>query len=241
MKAFFLAAGEGTRLRPLTLKTPKCLVPLLGRPLIEYWFDLFELYGIEEILINTSYLADKVQQYVNKNSRDLKVQLTYEEILLGSGGTVKKNWDFVRGENTFFIIYADNLTDINLRNMMNFHNNREKDFTLAIFKVPNPRECGIVEVDEHSSVVSFTEKPENPVSDLAFAGIMLSSQKLIDYFPDKEIFDLGYDILPRIVGNTSGYIIEEYLIDIGNREKLVQAESDIKNKIYNIKISANGE
>ena len=94
MKAFFLAAGEGTRLRPLTLKTPKCLVPLLGRPLIEYWFDLFELYGIEEILINTSYLADKVQQYVNKNSRDLKVQLTYEEILLGSGGTVKKNWDF---------------------------------------------------------------------------------------------------------------------------------------------------
>jgi len=238
MKAFFLAAGEGTRLRPLTLKTPKCLVPLLGRPLIEYWFDLFELYGIEEILINTSYLADKVRQYVNKNSRALKIQLTYEKILLGSGGTVKKNWDFMRGEDTFFILYADNLTNINLRNMMKFHNNRAKDFTLAIFKVPNPRECGIVEVDEHSSVVSFTEKPEKPVSELAFAGIMISSQKLIDYFPDEEKFDLGYDVLPQIVGNASGYIIDEYLIDIGNHEKLLQAEADIKNKVYGIKDSA---
>lgn len=232
MKAFLLAAGEGTRLRPLTLETPKCLVPICGRPLIEYWFDLFELYGVDEILINTSYLADKVRSYINNNSRALTVYMTYEEILLGSGGTVKKNWDFVKGEDSFFVFYADNLTNINLDKMMKFHSDKGKDFTLALFKVMNPCECGIVELDESSTIVSFTEKPKNPVSDLAFAGIMLSNQSLARYFPDKEIFDLGYDVLPYIVKNAAGYVMREYLLDIGNIEKLKQAEHHVKNKIF---------
>ena len=85
MKAFLLAAGKGTRLQPLTLNTPKCLVPICGKPLIEYWFDLFELYGIDDILINTSHLADKVENYINSHSRGFKIILTYEKALLGSG------------------------------------------------------------------------------------------------------------------------------------------------------------
>ena len=104
MKAFLLAAGEGTRLRPLTLNTPKCLIPICERPLIEYWFDLFALYGIDEVLINTSYLAEKVREYINNHSRDIKIKLTYEKSLLGSGGTIKKNWDFVKGE-IFFLSF----------------------------------------------------------------------------------------------------------------------------------------
>ena len=94
MKAFLLAAGKGTRLRPLTFKTPKCLVPVNGKPLIDYWFDLFELYGIDEILINTSHLAETVEAYIKDHSRGLKIKVVYEETLLGSGGTIKKNWDF---------------------------------------------------------------------------------------------------------------------------------------------------
>ncbi len=229
MKAFFLAAGEGTRLQPLTFHTPKCLVPICGRPLIEYWFDLFELYKINEVLINTSHFADKVMNYINKNSRGIKIKLTYEESLLGSGGMIKKNRDFVEGGEFFFIFYADNLTNVNLRKMLEFHYENKKDFTLAVFKVPNPQECGVVEVDEHLSIVSFIEKPENPVSDLAFAGIMLSGPRLMDYFPDRDIFDLGHDVLPHIVGNAAGYIMDDYLLDIGTPEKLIQAEKDIKN------------
>jgi len=234
MKAFLLAAGEGTRLRPLTLTTPKCLVPVCGRPLIEYWFDLFELYGIGEILINTSYLADKVQDYINKNSRNLKIQVTYEKTLLGSGGTIKQNWDFVHGEDSFFIFYADNLTNINLKKMIQFHSDRKKNFTLAIFKVSNPQECGIVEIDESLLIVSFTEKPENPVSNLAFAGIMLCNTRLYEYFPHKDMFDLGFDVLPRIVKNAAGYVMDEYLLDIGTHGKLKQAEKDIANNIFKI-------
>ncbi|HDY70286.1 MAG TPA: nucleotidyltransferase family protein [Nitrospirae bacterium] len=235
MKAFLLAAGEGTRLRPLTLTIPKCLVPVNGKPLIDYWFDLFELYGIDEVLINTSHLADTVKEYIKDNSRGLSIKVVYEETLLGSGGTIKKNRDFVEGEENFFIIYADNLTDINLRNMIEFHKENQKDLTLALFRVPNPRECGIVEMDDDLSIISFIEKPENPVSDLAFAGIMLSSPGLMDFFPDKDIFDLGLDVLPLVAGSASGYILDDYLLDIGTPEKLVQAENDIKNgKIKNV-------
>jgi mannose-1-phosphate guanylyltransferase len=237
MKAFLLAAGEGTRLRPLTLHTPKCLVSICGRPLIEYWFDLFELFGIREILINTSYLAERVRSYIKNNSRGLDIHLTHEETLLGSGGTIKRNWDFVRSEELFFICYADNLTNVNLRKMVEFHRESQKDISLALFRVQNPRECGIVEIDEHSTVVSFTEKPENPVSDLAFAGIMLSNRNLKDYFPEKDIFDLGYDVLSRSVGNASGYVLHEYLLDIGTKEKLEQAERDIENNVFTTSVN----
>lgn len=227
MKAFLLAAGEGSRLRPLTNDIPKCLVPVGGRPLIEYWFDLFERYGIKEILINTSYLAEKVKDYVTKRKRNLNITLTYEEKLLGSGGTIKKNWDFVERQGQFFIFYADNLTNLNIERMFNFHHKKRKDFTLALFHVPNPHECGIVELDKNSDIISFVEKPQNPASDLAFAGIMISSGKLKDFFPDKDIFDLGYDILPRLAGYASGYILNDYLMDIGTLDKLQKAEKYI--------------
>lgn len=234
MKAFLLAAGKGTRLRPLTFQTPKCLVPICGKPLLEYWFDLFEIYGIDEILINTSHLAEMVEEYIEGHSRGLRIKVVYEEILLGSGGTIKKNRNFVEGEESFFVFYADNLTNINLRNVIEFHKENQKDFTLALFRVPNPRECGIVEIDDGSSIRSFTEKPEYPLSDLAFAGIMLSGPGLMDLFPDKDVFDLGHDVLPRVVGNASGYVMDEYLLDIGTSEKLTQAGNDMKNGKINI-------
>lgn len=229
MKAFLLAAGKGTRLQPLTFHTPKCLVPICGKPLIEYWFDLFELYDIDEILINTSHLAATVDGYIRNHSRGFRIEVVYEKTLLGSGGTIKKNQDFISGEETFFIFYADNLTNVNLRKMMAFHEEYKRDFTLAVLRVPNPSECGIVEVDEHLSIVSFIEKPAVPASDLAFAGIMIGSPRLTEFFPDKDMFDLGHDVLPEAVRNASAYIMNDYLLDIGSPEKLDQAEKDIKN------------
>ncbi len=230
MKAFLLAAGKGTRLQPLTFKTPKCLIPICGKPLIEYWFDLFEIHGINEILLNTSHLAGEVQSYVNSHSRNIEINVTYEKVLLGSGGTIKENWDFIEGEDKFFIFYADNLTNVNLGNMLDFHNENDKDFTLGLFRVPNPEECGIVSMDDDMTITSFIEKPEKPDSDLAFAGIMLSNSRLADFFPrDQGMFDLGHDVLPRIAGNASGYTVKNYLLDMGTLEKLNQAETDMKN------------
>ncbi|MEN8265234.1 MAG: nucleotidyltransferase family protein [Nitrospirota bacterium] len=229
MKAFLLAAGKGTRLQPLTFKTPKCLIPICGRPLIEYWFDLFERYGIDEVLINTSHLSATVENYIMAHSRDLKIKMVFEETLLGSGGTIKKNRGFVDGEESFFIFYADNLTNINLHRMLQFHHEKGKNNTLAVFNVPNPRECGIIEIDKDASIISFIEKPENPASDLAFAGIIISNSELMDYFPERDVFDLGHDVLPHVIGNAVGYIMNDYLLDVGTPKKLEQAEMDVKN------------
>jgi mannose-1-phosphate guanylyltransferase len=232
MKAFLLAAGKGTRLRPLTFHTPKCLVPICGKPLVEYWFALFRQYDIQEILMNTSHLAEKVRSYVRKSSPGVKVKLTYEKNLLGSGGAVKENWDFVRDDSQFLICYADNLTNINLSKMLQFHSMNKRDFTIAVTRVSNPEECGVVQLDDDSTVVGFEEKPKRPLTDLAFAGIMLSNQSLIHYLPDKTVFDLAYDVLPRLIGNVSGYIMTEYLLDIGNYNKLHQADKDIQSGAF---------
>ncbi len=234
MKAFLLAAGKGTRLQPLTFDTPKCLVPVCGRPLMDYWFDLFRVHGIDEVLINTSYLADKVVDFIRCNSPGIKIKTTYEDNLLGSGGAIKKNWDFIENEEDFLICYADNLTNLNLSDMIEFHNSHKKDFTLAVLKVPNPEECGVIELDENSSILSFTEKPSNPATNLAFAGIMISNQALMNYFPDQDSFDLGHDVLIKIAGKASGFIVTDYLLDIGTLEKLDKAENDLKENVFSL-------
>lgn len=232
MKAFLLSAGKGTRLRPLTYNIPKCLIPINNRPLLDYWFELLERHGINDVLINTSHLSDKVREYVKAQKRELNIRLTYEKTLLGSGGTIKENWDFVEDVELFYIIYSDNLTNINLTRMLEFHKERRTDFTLALIRVPNAHECGVVELDNDLRVISFQEKPENPLSDLAFAGIMISNKRLRDYFPEREVFDLGYDVLPNLAGNAGGYIMDEYLLDIGTPEKLEKAQEDVKREIF---------
>lgn len=232
MKAFFLSAGKGTRLRPLTYRTPKCLISINKKPLMDYWFELFERHDIDEILINTSHLSEKVKEFVERQKRKIKIKLTYEDTLLGSGGTIKKNWNFVKDVECFYIIYSDNLTNINLTKMLKFHNSRDTDFTLALTRVPNPHECGVVEIRDDLKIVSFQEKPENPPSDLAFAGIMISSRRLKEYFPKRNVFDLGFDVLPHLVESASGYIMNEYLLDIGTPEKLKKAREDVRTGIF---------
>lgn len=232
MKAFLLSAGKGTRLRPLTYNIPKCLIPINNRPLLGYWFELLERHGIKDILINTSHLSEKVRDYIKTQKRELNIRLTYEETLLGSGGTIKRNWDFVEDVEYFYIFYSDNLTNINLTKMLEFHKSRRANFTLALIRVPNPHECGVVEVDRNLRIISFQEKPEKPPSDLAFAGIMISNKRLRDYFPDREVFDLGYDVLLNLTGIASGYIMDEYLLDIGTPEKLEKAREDMRKGIF---------
>jgi mannose-1-phosphate guanylyltransferase len=105
MKAFLLTAGLGTRLLPLTQTTPKCLIDIAGRPLIDWWFDAMEKAEVTEVLINLHHLPEQVQAHVNALNTPIKVHFYFEETLLGSAGTLKKNYDFVKKEDCFFIIY----------------------------------------------------------------------------------------------------------------------------------------
>ncbi len=226
MKAFLLAAGVGSRLRPITGKIPKCLVPINGHSLLYYWLKLFEQYGIEEVLINLHHLPDLVFQFLEENVFDLTVHTVFEQELLGSAGTIRNNFDFVCKESEFLICYADNLTNINLARMIDFHESRRQILTVGLFHTNNPARCGIAEIAENHTVVSFVEKPEQPKSDLAGAGIYIANHEIWHYLPDRYPADFGYDVLPQLVGKMKGYFIKEYFIDIGTAENYERARRE---------------
>ena len=218
MKAFLLAAGKGSRLRPITEHLPKCLVPINGKPMLQIWLELCARYEIEEVLINLYDFPDLVRNFIHSSTWNLKINLFHEEKLLGSGGTVLANYDFVKDEERFFIFYADNLTNVNLNKMINFDNSHPGHLTMGLFRTDSPEKCGIVEMSQDSLIVGFEEKPKNPQSNLANAGIYLAKKEIWDYFPHQEFIDFGFDILPRLVGKMYGYEIREYLVDIGTME-----------------------
>ncbi|OPX22386.1 MAG: nucleotidyl transferase [Candidatus Latescibacteria bacterium 4484_107] len=225
MKAFLLAAGEGTRLRPLTETTPKCLVPICGRPLLAYWFDLFRRHGIGEVLINTHHLADQVRAYV-RSVEGVRVSVIYEPELLGSAGTLYANRDFVKGEDAFFILYADNLTNANLNALAAFHQSHSGIVTMGLFETSVPRQCGIVQLDSEARIVDFVEKPSHPKSNLANAGIFVAQPGLFDFLSDRMPLDLGHNVLPPLIGRMYGFRIREYLLDIGTLENYRKAQEE---------------
>jgi mannose-1-phosphate guanylyltransferase len=113
-KAFLLAAGRGERLRPLTDKIPKCLVPIGGRPMLSIWLDLLEYHDITDVLINVHHLPQVVLEFVKQYRGPVNIRTFHEEKLLGSAGTIRENRDFVEGEESFWVFYADNLTSADL-------------------------------------------------------------------------------------------------------------------------------
>ena len=144
VKALILAGGLGTRLRPLTDAIPKCLVPVGGRPLLDYWVDSLAEAGVAEARINTHAHADRVREYiasVNAGGR-LRLAESYEPELLGSAGTVAANADLADDAEEVVIIYADNLSDVDLRPLLAFHRRHDDPMTMMLFRAPTPGRAG---------------------------------------------------------------------------------------------------
>jgi len=231
MKAFLLAGGLGTRLKPLTDHTPKCLVNICGKPLLAWWIDLFEEHGIEEVLINLHHLPDQVITFVEACKSNIKFRYFYEDKLLGSAGTLRQNKEFVKNENSFFICYADNLTNYNLTEFLSFHNKKKSLFSMALFRTNQPTTKGIAVLDAKDIVIDFKEKPANPKSNLANAGIYISSREVLEIIPELEVTDIGFHLLPKLIGRMDGWESKDYLIDIGIHLDLAKAEIEWKNLI----------
>ena len=227
MKAYLLAAGLGTRLKPLTDSLPKCLVSIAGQPLLGIWFELCARHGITEVLVNLHHLPDAVRAFVAAYRGPLRIETVYEPHLLGSAGTVAAQRAFVAGEASFWVLYADNLTDVDLSRMLAFHRTRGAEFTIGLAPTDTPREKGIVSLDADGRVVDFTEKPAVPRSNLANAGIYIAGPSLFELLnePTPRPFDFGFHVLPRLVGRMHGYAINEYLLDIGTPAALAAAEA----------------
>jgi mannose-1-phosphate guanylyltransferase len=175
-----------------------------------------------------------VEKFVARHQERTKVRLTttFEPTLLGSGGSVWAHRDLVKDSQAFLIVYADNLTDVDLSQMVAFHNQcraRGGILTMGLFKAPDPRACGIAVLDQTARIVKFVEKPVQPEGNWANAGIYVASPGIFDYFPPytgapaQNILDLGHHILPRLTGKAFGWEVTAYLRDIGTVTSYHQA------------------
>jgi mannose-1-phosphate guanylyltransferase len=215
MKAFLLAAGEGTRLRPITDTIPKCLVPIRRQPLLGIWLELCRESGIDEVLINLHAHSDAVRQFLSANNCDVRVKLFEEPVLLGSAGTIGANRAWVESDPQFFVFYADVLTNMDLTAMLDFHRRSGMAATLGLYEVPNPSQCGIVELDSNNTIRAFHEKPAHPAGNLAFSGVMIGTPEFLQALPADAPADLGFHLFPKLIGRMAGYISREYLVDVG--------------------------
>ena len=215
MKGFLLAAGHGTRLRPLTERIPKCLLPIQGVPLLEIWLNNCRSAGITDVLVNAHAHAEAIQEFAAGQKTGVRMRIAKELQLLGSAGTLAENRGFIAGEEFFFVLYADVLTNVDMSKMLAFHKQKHLAATLGIYQVPDPSRCGIVTFDEKAVIRNFVEKPIRPSSNWAFAGVMLAGPELFNYLPKRRPADIGFDVLPKMVGKMAAYKVSEYLLDIG--------------------------
>ncbi len=224
MKAFLLAAGNGTRLRPFTDTKPKCMLPIKGQPLLNIWLQLCQQCGITEVLINLHAHSQAVREYLSQFHDGPKLTLVEEPDLLGSAGTLAANRKWVAGEKLFWVFYADVLTNFDSAPMLRFHRSHNPAATIGVSYVPDPSRCGIVSVDDGHRVTHFVEKPTSPAGNLAFTGLLLGSGALLDEIPDCKPADLGHHVLPRLLGKMCAYEVNDFLLDIGTVENYQQAQ-----------------
>lgn len=231
MKALLLAAGEGTRLRPVTNRVPKCLVPINAKPLLEYWLENLTKAGIDEFLINTSYLNEQVEEFVAKSKYADKITLAHEQKLLNTGGTVSANSDFFGGE-AFMLVHADNLSFCDFLQFINSHKNRPAtcEITMMLFKTDNPSSCGIVELDEKGVVQKFYEKVASPPSNLANGAVYICEPSVIEFMKslEKKEIDFSLDVLPKYMGRINTFLNDVYHRDIGTIESYALAQVEVR-------------
>ena len=231
MRALLLAAGLGTRLRPLTLTVPKCLVPIQGKPLLDYWLDHVFAAGIDRVLINTHWLADAVERHVAASPWRDRIDLVQEDELLGTAGTVAANRDWL-GNEPFLLAHADNLTDFDVRNFAQRHASRPQHCAMSMlaFRTDMPRTCGILDLDADGVVQTFHEKVANPPGNLANAAVYLCESEVADFITGlgRPVVDFSTEVIPHFLGRILAVETAGYHRDIGSAEALALAEAEYR-------------
>lgn len=228
MRALILAGGKGTRLIDITKgKYPKPMINIGGKPLLHHHINLLKKHGITEIWINVSVNDEVIKKYFD-NGHKYGVNIFYSEEHepLGTSGALVNNNSkiketFLQGD--FLVIYGDNLTNINYKELINTHKSKDNLLTMGLFKSIEPWTQGVVELDQNNNVVSMIEKPpkETYKSDLVNAGIYVCNKEVINLIP-KGFSDFGFDILPKIAqkNKLGGYLGDFFLQDIGTPDRL---------------------
>jgi len=226
MRALLLAAGLGTRLRPLTDTMPKCLVPIKGQPLLKIWLERLTKAGIGPFLVNTHYLASQVETFIEASLYRDQVSLIDEPDLLGTAGTLIANLDFFHGEDGL-LIHADNYCLADFTAFQQAHRNRPPEciMTMMIFRTDTPSSCGIVELDKRGVVIGFHEKVANPPGKLANGAVYILSAELLKRLAAEllTVKDFSTEVLSRFLGRIYSYETSEMFLDVGTPESYEQA------------------
>ncbi len=227
MKALLLAAGLGTRLRPLTNTIPKCLVPINGKPLLGYWFDLIFKSTIDSALVNLHYLHEMVEDYILKSPYKSQIETVYENELLGTAGTLLRNRDFFEAEPVL-MVHADNYSIFDVESFVRAHRHRPEncDITMMTFQTDTPQSCGIVELNNDGVVVGFHEKVKNPPSNLANGAVYIIESSVINFLEqfNEKVSDFSTQVLPEYMGKIFTFHNHIYHRDIGTMESYQKAQ-----------------
>jgi mannose-1-phosphate guanylyltransferase len=226
VKAFLLAAGLGSRLLPITIAIPKCMVVIDDRPLLDVWLDAFDRAGVQEVLVNLHHLPDVVRRHIAARSGPPTVRTFFEPELLGSAGTMAANRHWVEGEEMFLACYADNLTDFDLRSLIDEHREHDTIATLTAFRSERPSAGGVIDVDGAGMVVGFAEKPARPISDLTNAGMYAFHPSVLREISGPAPSDIGFHLLPRLVGRARAMVVPGYFRDIGTVDAYRRARAE---------------
>ncbi|MBI2118369.1 MAG: nucleotidyltransferase family protein [Elusimicrobia bacterium] len=233
MKAMILAAGLGTRLRPFTLKMPKIMVPINGKPLLDYHLRMLKKQGIKEIGINLHHFPEKINGFL-KNGKQfgIKVLYSYEKKLLGTAGGIKKLENFFK--ETFLVLYGDNLIATNLEPLIQFHKKKRTLVTIALYQCSEPWTQGVVQLDKKARIVAFIEKPPKELcssNELSNAGIYVLEPEIFSHIPSNSFFDFGKDLFPALISKNIpmyGFQLDGYVRDIGNPKRLSNVIKDMR-------------
>ncbi len=229
MKAVVLAGGEGSRLRPLTCTVPKPMVRIMGKPVIEYIFELLRSHGVTQAAVTLGYLADTVEKEYSDYSSP-KLDMIREDEPMGTAGCVKTAAaDF---KEPFFVISGDAVCNFDLSKIMKFHKASGAKITIVANESSDPREYGIVKVDKENRVIGFVEKPSwsQAISNLANTGVYIVNPECLELIPKGRRYDFAKDLFPLMLERDMPifcYHTADYWCDIGNVEAYMKCQRDV--------------
>jgi mannose-1-phosphate guanylyltransferase len=243
MKAMLLGAGLGTRLRPITYELPKPLVPVLGRPVMDHILELLARHGFGDVVANLHYFPDLIRnRFGDGSAYGVELTYSYEQELLGTAGGVRNVRDHFGGE-TFLVISGDALTDVDLGALWQRHHEAGGIATLALKRVADPSQLGVVIVSDEGRIQGFQEKPDpaEALSDLGNCGIYVFEPEIFDHFPDRDFVDWAQDVFPALLERDVsffGHEIGEYWNDIGSLKEFRQGNFDALTGEARVEVSA---
>jgi NDP-sugar pyrophosphorylase family protein len=231
MKALILAGGEGTRLRPLTLHTPKPVVPVVTVPFLKYQVELLRQHGIHEVILSLSYQPDKIEDVLGDGSiLGVKLQYVVEKSPLGTAGAFKNAEAFL--DDATLVFNGDILCELDLSDVISQHRRRQATATLVLTRVENPSAYGLVETQENGRITRFLEKPgkDEITCNTINAGTYILEPEVLSLIPPGEKYSFERGLFPALLERQRpmwAYISERYWIDIGTPQKYLQVHQDI--------------